>query len=277
MDTSTGQVRVTSKIAGIEGYTVIDTGANVDSLNRSFVTKHNLELRKIGRRIPIRSTVKRYYATRYEPIQADLFGSTLEIKSVLDIDLGSPELQMQLSDSLLRHFIFQFDYPRQRLRLLSRDALNMRKVKNVRSKSEDDSGLPLVKVRLNDEVNAWLILDTAMSGGILLDRKVVRRTSWLEEFTVTAGRVSSVGREGKTERFQLPTIKFGPYDLGGVEVVTQAHGEDWNLFETELQTGSHFRRKREADGIIGHQVLKHFVVSLDYRGGHVHIGTKADS
>jgi len=71
----------------------------------------------------------------------------------------------------------------------------------------------------------------------------------------------------------LPTfdvVKFGPYEIGDVKVSFLAEGQKTNLESQYERTGSRIGGKRVV-GLIGYDLLKDFVVTLDYRYGKLHI------
>lgn len=274
---SAGMIKVKSTVGGVDGYSIIDSGASVNAINDTFLKNNNLKLRRLGNKARIRGVIDERSTTIYAPQNVNIFGTDLKVGSLVGLNLEEPELQLILGAGFLKHFIFQFDYPNQRMRLLSRDAVNMKKVRNIESKRAYRGGPPLVKVRLNDEVDAWLLLDTGSSGGIFLDRMKLQNTTWLDEYETTRGSSRGVHQSGQTDRFILPSMRFGPFDLGDVVVRTQARGKDFKIFERKTSTGTHIPRTSSAkSGLIGHEVLKHFVITLDYKGGSVHIGTKTN-
>ena len=74
----------------------------------------------------------------------------------------------------------------------------------------------------------------------------------------------------------MPGMTFGPFELGNVNARTQAEGADFKMFERETFTGTHIPVSASAEsGLLGYEVLKHFVITMDYKSGHVHIGTRA--
>lgn len=134
----------------------------------------------------------------------------------------------------------------------------------------------MVKVRLNDETNVWLKLSTGNPGGIIVDRKVVEQTNWLKKYATL--EKSNDTRDGidSADAFILPTINFGPFTVDNVGAITPAIGEDFEQFKRDTSTGTHIPTfSRAAAGSIGYEVLKHFVITLDYKNGLIHVGTKA--
>lgn len=67
-------------------------------------------------------------------------------------------MQLLLGAGLLEKFIFQIDYPNNRLRLFERDSIDLAKLKNIDMQIDRGTGQPIVKVELNGEKNAWLFL-----------------------------------------------------------------------------------------------------------------------
>ncbi|MEC8059772.1 MAG: aspartyl protease family protein, partial [Pseudomonadota bacterium] len=132
------------------------------------------------------------------------------------------------------------------------------------------------KVRLNDEHNTWLMVDTGATGSTLLDRGIATKRGWLNKFPneVVLGRgVISVGQ---LERFRLPSLKIGDFEIADTLVSVPAAGQKLELFRKETRTGSNLKRIRsKSKGILGYDVLKHFVVTIDYRIGKVHLAPGA--
>ncbi|MEC7380504.1 MAG: aspartyl protease family protein [Pseudomonadota bacterium] len=201
-----------------------------------------------------------------------MFGFDTELQDVADLNLGRPELELILGAGFLRQFIVQFDYPNQRMRLLTRDMADMKKLSNVKSKPDQETGSVLAKVRLNDEHNTWLMVDTGATGSTLLDRGIATKRGWLNKFPneVVLGR--GVISAGQLERFRLPSLKIGDFEIADTLVSVPAAGQKLELFRKETRTGSNLKRiQSKSKGILGYDVLKHFVVTIDYRIGKVHL------
>ncbi|MEC7419275.1 MAG: hypothetical protein VX659_04375 [Pseudomonadota bacterium] len=201
-----------------------------------------------------------------------MFGFDTELQDVADLNLGRPELQLILGAGFLRQFIVQFDYPNQRMRLSTRDMADMKKLSNVKSKPDQETGSVLAKVRLNDEHNTWLMVGTGATGSTLLDRGIATKRGWLNKFPneVVLGR--GVISAGQLERFRLPSLKIGDFEIADTLVSVPAAGKKLELFRKETRTGSNLKRIRsKSKGILGYDVLKHFVVTIDYRIGKIHL------
>jgi hypothetical protein len=265
-----GQLFVETEIAGITGYSLIDTGAEVNAVNGGFLASANLEYDK-GRFVEIAGIFGTERRDTYKEIPVKVFGSNVNFHDLVDLELGVPDVQMILGASFLERFIFQFDYPHQRLRLITRDSIDLKKLKNVDSKRDRYGGAPLVKVGLSDKVDVWLVMDTGANGGIMIDRDLARRMDWLDSADKVQGKVSGVHSSGDMEHFTVPGIFFGPVELANVLVTIPASGQSMTLFEKYAPLGTRIARGGKARGLLGYDVLKHFVVTVDYKTGYVHI------
>lgn len=266
-----GAFLIETRIGGIDGYSLIDTGASINGINQRFVRANKLDLGS-RRSIDIIGAYGRERRPLYHRVSANLFGFDTELQDVADLNLGRPDLQLILGAGFLRQFIVQFDYPNQRMRLLTRDMADMKKLSNVKSKPDQETSSVLAKVRLNDEYNTWLMVDTGATGSTLLDRGIATKRGWLNKFPneVVLGR--GVISAGQLERFRLPSLKIGDFEIADTLVSVPAAGQKLELFRKETRTGSNLNRiQSKSKGILGYDVLKHFVVTIDYRIGKVHL------
>lgn len=265
-----GQLFVDTEIAGISGYSLIDTGAEVNAINGKFLESANLDYDK-GRFIEIAGVFGTERRDTYKEIPVKVFGSTVNFHDLIDLDLGVSNIQLILGASFLERYIFQFDYPNQRLRLITRDSINLKKLKNVDSKKDKNGGSPLVKVGLSKKIDAWLVMDTGANGGILIDRDLAKRLDWLDGSARIQDKVHGVNSSGDMEHFTVPSIVLGPVELADVMVTIPASGQSVTLFEKYAPLGTRIARGGKAKGLLGYDVLRHFVVTIDYKTGYVHI------
>jgi hypothetical protein len=82
---------------------------------------------------------------------------------------------------------------------------------------------------------------------------------------------SGVNAIAITESFRIPEFKIGPFVLEDVLVSIPAEGQSANLQSQYSTSGSRIRG-RKVQGLIGYDVLQHFLLTIDYKGGHVHLG-----
>ncbi len=277
MDTSDGLVRIKTEVLGKPGDSIIHTGLSRNRINEVFLDTHELSPRKIGGRGATRGTVDMRVhvvdekaAPRYAPLSVGIFNTQMDFRGLRGQRRNDPSIQLVIGSDFLRRVIVQFDYPRQKIRLLSQDSIDLKKSKNVLSKKGYRNGPTLVKLRFNDEIDAWVVLDTGNPGGLLLDEQFVAHRGWQKDPTVQS--------DGDASSIILPVVRIGPFEVGNVHVETFDTEEGLEPFREGTLTGTHVPRGNvKAVGTIGNEVLKHFVVTLDHKRGHVHVATKASN
>jgi hypothetical protein len=262
-----GHVKIPVEIAGNTGYAILDSGAQLNGINSSFIFKHKLDLKK-GKKINVKGVYGTQKRQTYSSVDVDILGQQLPFSSLTEISLGHFENALLLGAPFFAGFILQIDYPNERLRFLSRDALDMDEVKNLNMVKQGGSGMPIVKVRLNNEKSLWLILDTGNSGGLMLERSAASR--WLGKYDTGTSLSFGANSMGYSESFRIPEMQFGPFVLENVLVSVPAQGQPSNL-------GSRFQRRgtrikgNKVEGLLGFDILKHFVLTVDYAGGRAHV------
>jgi predicted aspartyl protease len=267
---SHGHLLVESEVAGISGYSVIDTGAQLNAINEAFIEAQELSFKK-ARPVKIRGVVGESLRSTYREIPVVVFGAALNFKRLVELDLGSPDIQLILGASFIENYVFQFDYPNARLRLITRDSVDLEAIKNVESKKDPEGGSPLVKVGLSEDTDAWLTMDTGATGGILIDRDLATRLDWVDTYPKLESTVSGVISSGQMEHFNVPSVQLGAFKIEKPIVSIPVFGESFELFETYTPLGTRIASRSSSKGLLGYNILKHFVVTVDYKAGHVHI------
>lgn len=272
MTIDNGRVAVETKVAGIVGRSMFDTGAQISGINSQFLNAHGLEFRQ-GTKVKVVGVVDAERRQTYLDIPVEIFGTTIEFGDLVDVNIGSPEWQLSIGAGFFEKLVVQFDYPNQRMRLITRDSIDLKKLKNVESRRDPNGGgSPLVKVRLNDQKDVWLIMDTGNSGGILIERAIAEKAKWLDQYPTTSGTAQGVNASGWIDRFVLPKLTFGGFEILDPSVSVPAEDRGVELFKKERTTGSNVKKARgQYRGLLGYDILKHFVVTIDYKRGHVHV------
>ena len=262
-----GHVFLPVTIEGIESRVMLDSGAQINSINRAFIGKHNLDLDK-GRPVTVKGVYDVERRNAYNNVNVEIFGSDFELDSLVESSLGHHSNGMLLGAGFFNNFIVQLDYPHRKIRLVTRDSIDMGKVANVRANSQQGSGMPIAQVEING-VALWLLVDTGNAGTILINRRAASKVGLLEK---VEGASTSFGANssGVNEFATSDVVKFGPFEISDVKVSFPAEGQKTNLESQYERTGSRIGGKRVV-GLIGYDLLKDFVVTLDYRYGKLHI------
>jgi hypothetical protein len=261
-----GFLVIDTKILGIDGFSVIDTGAQISMIQSSFITQHDLELKPAGN-IKVTGVYGTATSKSYRDVSVNLMGSITLFKRLVEADLDD-RVQLLIGGDFLQNLYFQFDYPNKRLRGITRDSFNLKKIKNVKSRLDPATKQPMVRVRLNDEVNKWLVMDTGNSVGILLKRSTATRFKWLDRYSAEQGISRGVATSAGVETFRLPVIGIGPFNVKNARVTVPQEGNKLEMFKTDRSSIS---PRQKTQGLLGYDVLKNFLVTIDYKSGALFI------
>ena len=269
-----GHVKIPVVVAEIDGYALLDTGAQLNAINPRFINKHKLSFDK-GKKVRVKGIYGIEDKTSYNNVPTSFFGITTELDNLTEVNLGFHTTSLLLGAGFFQQFVMQLDYPNQKMRLITHDSIKLRELENIKMQTQKGSGMPIVEVGLQDGETVWLLLDTGNNGGIVIDRKVARKMGWLDNLDVEAAISMGANTLATTESFRIPSLKFGPYELENVLVSVPAEGQTAYLESQYETTGSRIKG-RKVQGLIGYDVLKHFLITIDYKNGHAHIGLPED-
>ena len=112
-----GKLLVPSSFAGIEGHSVMDTGASQSAINSRFLRKNNL-LPDAAGKVRVNGFFKKQKRRLHKNLPVNLLGVETQFAHLHEITLNSAKTQLLIGGDFLAQFIFQFDYPNQRMRWL---------------------------------------------------------------------------------------------------------------------------------------------------------------
>lgn len=265
-----GHISIPVTVAGIEGKAILDTGSQLNALNRNFRKKHSLEFSK-GKKYRIAGVYGEEEVDSFNKVPVNLFGSEVNMNGVADISLGFHSTSLLLGAGFLEQFIIQLDYPNARIRFITHDTLDLEALQNIEFQSQMGTSMPIVKVGLG-ESSAWVLFDTGNSGGLLMNKSKIE-TLQLHDSPKGAQSLSigATNHVAVLDNYRVPELQFGPYTLENVLVSVPTDNQKVMLGERYKTLGSHIRGKK-VDGILGYDVLQHFLITIDYKNGHAHIG-----
>ncbi|WP_404399513.1 aspartyl protease family protein [Idiomarina seosinensis] len=262
-----GHVKITVSVNGVKGRAIIDSGSQLNVINEVFLKKHELDY-DISTFMNVKGVHQKSRRPVYEGIPVKLFDSDMTL-DLVGASFSNSSNALIIGAPLLRNFIVQFDYPNKQLRLATRDALNLDDVANLPMRAQKGSGTPLIQVTLNDEKDVWMILDTGNSGGVYIKRGLAARQGWLDDYALTQTWSRGVNGFANTDSFKLPSVIFGPFKVKDISTAVPMDGAEADFGERYKIKHSRIRGV-EVEGLLGYGVLKHFVVTLDYRSGKGH-------
>lgn len=265
-----GHIQIPILVKGIPTKAILDSGAQVNAISQSFINRHELSFLQ-GRNFLIKGANGTEKKKLYNTIPANLFGVDVEFNTVVPFDLQSFNGAMIIGANFFDKFIVQLDYPNQKMRLFTRDAIDLKKSRNIKMKPHHISGMPIVKVNLNNERETWLVLDTGYNGGLLLKRSIARETGWLNKYQVNGITAQGINQTKEHERFQLPEMTFGPFKVENILAVVPIDGQKMEILSERANYMSRIKGTK-VDGLIGFDVFRHFLLTLDYKKGMMHVG-----
>lgn len=264
-----GHIVVPVTLNGERSTALFDTGSSGNAISEHFLENHEGEY-GTGKSIIVRGVYGERRVNLINNVSVGMFGTEFRLDELMPAGLGSADLLIGLP--FFEQFIVQIDYPAGQMRLIDHESLELKSVANVKMKRERGTSHPLVEIDLNHEYSAWVLFDTGNSGGILMPRRVAERFDWLE----TYGTQQSLGvgvnaMVARNERLNLPSMTLGPYELEGVIVTVPADGQRSNIAAGVEHGSIAGLNKRQAEGILGYDVLRHFIVTIDFKNSYLHM------
>ena len=266
VDVNNGQVIVPVTLNGRPARALLDTGASGNGISEAFLASSEEGYGR-GRGITLQGIAGDRATSTINSVDLGIFGVEFPVNGLLPVQ--SHGIDFIIGQPLFDLFIVQIDYPNERMRIIDRESLDLRKFSNVKMRRAGGVGHAQVRVELNGDYKAWLMLDTGNNGSILMRRSVAERRGWLEEYQSVDQTVVGVNDQPvEIETFSLPSMTIGPVELERVQVSVPANGDDMlmNRFDPiEWSTGTRIKKGKKTDGILGYDILKHFIVTIDFR------------
>ncbi|NRA69037.1 MAG: retropepsin-like domain-containing protein [Pseudobacteriovorax sp.] len=272
MEIIDGAITIPVKVFDKPTTAIIDTGASKTLINRTFLTKNNFEISTSGK-MKFGGAIKNERLDLLSELNLELFGANLNMRDI-GIYENSELPSVILGLELFSHFVVQIDYPNSRMRLADRKSIDLKGHENVEFNVVKEFGaLPVVQVNLNKERNVDLILDTGFNGAISVERIIASEQKWLEKFKNVKVRVKGLHATTQNDSFLIPTVKIGPYEIADTQVMVQTEGDKYNIkFKPRSYTGSRIRTGRKIQGVLGYDILRNFVLTIDYGRSLLHLG-----
>lgn len=271
-DNEDGHISIPVTINGVAARAILDSGATNSGVSVPFLSEHGIDY-QLGQQITVSGISGKQKTNFINGLDFGMFGASFEINQMVPFDIQGADVIIGLK--FFDNFVLQIDYPNSQLRVVTHDSLNMKKIANVPMKKGANSPQPIVKVDLNGEANLWLTLDTGNNTGILVPRRTASRYDWLNRYGTDQSRVAGVTGSIGVEHFSLPELTIGPVVLENVMVIVPGEGEVTNVDkDVSAKTGTRLK-ETGSDGILGYDVLKHFIVTIDYKRSFLHLAVPA--
>lgn len=263
-----GIVTIDVEFEGKTRKAIIDSGAEINSISAGYVELKKNEL-QFGEKIRLKGVFGEETTPLVNAVPVKIFGHEVELNGLAPAQLGNAILLLGLP--FLQNFIVQFDYPNQKMRLLPHSVVDMKKIANVEVKKSRNRNLPAIKVELAGGKSLWLTLDTGNSGGLVVSRMLAEEQDWLRDQLVLKHSVSGAVKSGQVETFTISYLKVGPYELENVLVTIPVDGEAMNIRDSHRSSVNQLSKGTSTSGLLGYDILKHFVLTLDTKNWRAHL------
>lgn len=277
-----GQAAVAVLDAGIPTRDSNNSDINLNMISQKFINKHQDVFKDLGKarsrslhKIRVEGVNGSFLAQMYNNVPVKVFGMDFSLDHTVAGNLVDADLL--LGSYFFKNNILHIDFPNSKLQIFPKRSIDMNKFANVPMKKERGTGSPAIKTKINGK-KVWLTLDIGNSDSIYVKRSLAINEEWLtdkskvKKSTIT-GLVSTIDSEIIT----INDFKIGPYDMENVLVHVPANGETTNIGKTrkEQATGKNSRISRgvKTRGIVGLDILKNFIVTIDYYDYKMHIVT----
>ncbi|MCG7536120.1 pepsin/retropepsin-like aspartic protease family protein [Pseudoalteromonas sp. OOF1S-7] len=262
-----GHIKVPVTVAGVDSMAILDTGAQSNAINQNFINRHKLDLAHRGN-IKVQGVHDTERRKLYSNVDVDLFGIKTKLNQLAGINMGSSQNSLLIGAGFFSQFVVQIDYPNNRIRMVTRDVINVAEHENIKTQTHKGSGLPIVQAEMAGK-KVWLLLDTGSNSGVLIGRRLAEGLDLIhpDDEQITSRGVNALSEMRAT---RLAEFTFGPFVLSNVRLAYPEKGHKFSQLKQYAHTSSMIKG-RKVRGIVGYDVLKHFLVTLDYARGHMHI------
>jgi predicted aspartyl protease len=267
-----GRVFIDVEIAGFPAKALLDSGSGLMSISSSFIEENAISYVK-GEEYTVLGANGRSRAHKIREIDVSILGLQLPIRNAGTFKSGR-KYQMIIGIPFLQLVIIQIDYPNSRIRFFSRDSVDLKNQANVAMKLESQHSRLVTTIDLGGEDELDLLFDTGSTAGIVLNRHYAENRGWLEKYRLEEGKLAGIGSIITVEKLHLPYLKFGPYELENVKVIVPKEETSKTNYSQNREASTRNRRQSKGAGyvgILGGDVFKHFVVTLDAKNALMHI------
>lgn len=246
-------------INGEKTIALIDTAISANAISFDFAEQAGIERSprslslpdvQDGEQLPLSGT-----------FTLELGGNPVELDSAAMIP--AKDVGLVVGRPLLNALVVQIDYPNRRLRFLPPDAADFEGNVKIRRGRFNQ---PMADVRINGK-RTFMTLDTSNQGVCLVTGRVVAKRKWHGP-GVEADKLRAAGIAVRpdVQTMRLDHLELGPFNIKDVIVATPAEGSrDFDGYGARR-----IHEKFGGDGILGYEVMRHFVATIALGSDNVH-------
>lgn len=246
-------------INGEKTIALIDTSISVNAISAQFAHAAGIEpgtgsvsVRDVqdGEQLPLSST-----------FTLEIGGNPVELDSAVMIP--AKDVGLVIGRPMLNALVVQIDYPNRRLRILPPDMADFEGNAKLR---RGHFNQPMIEARINDKP-AWMNLDTSSDTICLLtDRAVGKHDLSGSELAKDNLRIDGVAMRPDVKTMLLDRFELGPFKIEDVIAATPIGDEP----DSKSYGAHRIHQKFGGDGILGYEVMRHFLVTFALGRDNVH-------
>lgn len=261
-----GELTIEITVNGEPAEVLLDSGAQLNAVSTRYAERAGIEP-DVHRRVRVTGIFGEREVYRSQTFRMDVGGAVVPMTGMTMM----PDMRhdMIFGQAFFEALTVQIDYPGNRIRFLPSKLVDFEPNVDFRWGRSDQ---PLVKASINGR-KVWMLLDTGNSGFCILTRDTVRRNDF-DEFQIKEARVSGRGINtgGDMHLVLLDRLELGPFRFGDF-VAAYASQPNEGLDKRRARQLSRIKRANTRhDGILGYEVMRNFVVTMDLGNKRVHLG-----
>ena len=249
-----GVMSIPMQASGRQTVAVLNTGVLPIGISRTLAQDLAYEVEAVPSRNILWSAIPAIVG-QVKDVPVKIFNQDLQIEQMYVLE--NPARFIYLSLLMFNDFVIQINTPDSRLCFLNREAIDLRETSNIRLRGS--AGRIAVEVSINKAKPIWLEFQLEYPGAIRLNRDA-------------ATELGLSDANGALTASTVDSLQFGPYELGNIAVAYPPENAQGGGDLERLQRMS--RRGRsgaETSGVLGYEVLKHFVITLDAEAERMHV------
>lgn len=271
LSTQGGHLTFPVTVEGIATTAMLDTGSTGNSIDETFAQAARLP--RSGRVYKVTGAFSQETIVRsVAALDVRMFG--LDVRLRHTPALQHPATPLVVGVRVFDGLIVQIDYPASRMRVLPQRAVDMASNANVRIRSANGGSRTAIEIEFAAGEKRWMILDTGASGESLIMRAAAERLGLLDRLSASEGEAIDVnGTSARLQLVNVPSVRIGPFELANVPIGIPDDGFDLQVREGRVAptTGTHIMRGARVIGIVGYDVLRHFVLTIDHAAMKAHV------
>lgn len=244
---------------------LIDSGISANALSETLAaqagikaSRRSLRLRDInrGRDVPMSESFR--LGLSHE-------GPEIEVDEAVMMPTGS-DIGLVFGRPLLNLFIVQIDYPNRRLRLLPRGTADFEGNLKIRRGRHNQ---PMAETRLDGD-KVWMNFDTSNPGYCEMNTAAVEKKGWASH-QVDADTTGEFTIRPDQRALEFNKLEVGPYTINKLIASWVPEGEVAAEIARQNYGARRSVEKTGGDGILGYDVLRNFVVTINMAEDEVHL------